>query len=64
AGALITWYRTIDRDKAAVAAERSQYLPGSPLISDAGPRVFPLMLLHRDQQHGLSDKVGPTAGHY
>jgi len=56
AGSLITWYRTMDRDKATAApdgyrAERSQHRPLSAPLSGAGPRSSPLMLLHRDLLH-------------
>jgi hypothetical protein len=71
AGELITWYRTIDRDKAAVAgrndhrSEHSQDTPRSPLLGNAGPRVFPPMLFDT----AISDtvfrgKVRPTVNHY
>jgi hypothetical protein len=70
AGELITWYRTIESDKAAVAgrdghrAQPSQDMPRSPLLGNAGPRVPPLMLLYS----AIADtvfrgKLRPTAGH-
>jgi hypothetical protein len=71
AGALITWYRTIDREKAAVArrddyrAERSQNTPRSPLLGGAGSRVLPLRLLYTAVIDTLfRGKVRPTPGHY
>jgi len=60
-GALITWYRTVDRDKTAAAgrdgfrAERFQDTPRSPLLGGAGPRVSPLVLV-------FGRKIRPT-GH-
>jgi hypothetical protein len=71
AGELITWYRTIDRDKAAVAgrndhrSEHSQDTPRSPLLGNAGPRVSPLMLLYAAISYTVfRGKVRPTADHY
>jgi hypothetical protein len=71
AGELITWYRTIDRDKAAVAgrndhrSEHSQDTPRSPLFGNAGPRVSPLMLLYAAISYTVfRGKVRPTADHY
>jgi hypothetical protein len=70
AGEFITWYRTIDREKAAVAgrddyqAERSQNTPRSPLLGGARSRVLPWMLLYTAISDTLfRDKVRPTAGH-
>ena len=70
AGELITWYRTIDSDKTAIAgrdshrADRSEDMPRSPLLGNAGPRVSLLMLLYG----AISDsvfrgKLRPTADH-
>jgi hypothetical protein len=67
AGALITWYRNIDRDNAAAAgradyrAEKSQDTLRSPLPRNAGRRVFPLMPLYTTISYSVfRGKVRPT----
>jgi hypothetical protein len=70
AGALITWYRTIDRDKATVAgrndhrAVRSPDIPRAPLLGNAGRRVSPLVLLYSAISDSVfKGKLRPTTGH-
>jgi hypothetical protein len=68
AGALISWYRTIDSDKAAAAGrhgyriERSQDTPCSPLPRDAGRRVSPLMLRYTAISDRVFGGIGRTYG--